>query len=190
MDGRDRQRVERMVRYIIRPTLSEQRLQRLEDGRVQLTLKSTWRDGTRAFVFEPFDLIARLLAALPPPRFHRLRYHGVLAPHSKLRSAVTPQPPESEDPMKAPASSDQKELFQPACDGNQALPYRKPWAWLLKHVFLKDVSHCPRCGGPMRWVEVATSQAAIERLMAEHGEGPQPASRRAPVPPEQLGFKF
>ena len=190
MDGRDRQRVERMVRYIIRPTLSEQRLQRLEDGRVQLTLKSTWRDGTRAFVFEPFDLIARLLAALPPPRFHMLRYHGVLAPHSKLRSAVTPQPPESEDPMKAPASSDQKELFQPACDGNQALPYRKPWAWLLKHVFLKDVSHCPRCGGPMRWVEVATSQAAIERLMAEHGEAPRPASRRAPVPPEQLGFKF
>ena len=62
------------ARYITRPVLSEQRLQRLEDGRIQLTLKSTWRDGTRAFVFEPFDLIARLLAAVPPPRFHLLRY--------------------------------------------------------------------------------------------------------------------
>ncbi|MFC1642997.1 transposase, partial [Myxococcota bacterium] len=151
IDGRDRERVERLVRYITRPALSEQRLQRLEDGRVQLTLKSPWRDGTRAFVFEPFDLIARLLAAVPLPRFHRLRHHGVLAPHSQLRSAVAPQPPEFEDPIKAPASGDQRELFEPAPDPNQAPPYRKPWAWLLRHVFLKDVSHCPRCGGPMRF---------------------------------------
>ena len=190
MDGRDRERVERLVRYVTRPALSEERLQRLEDGRIQLTLKSTWRDGTRAFVFEPFDLIARLLAAVPPPRFHMLRYHGVLAGHCKLRNAVVPEPPTFEDPMKAPAWGDQKELFEPAREPNQAAPYRRPWSWLLRHVFLKDVSQCPRCGGPMRWVEVATSQEAIERLMAEHGEGPQPASRRAPVPPEQLGFKF
>jgi hypothetical protein len=134
IDGRDRERVERLVRYITRPALSEERLQRLEDGRVQLTLKSMWRDGTRAFIFEPFDLIARLLAAVPPPKFHMLRYHGVLAPHSKLRSAVTPQPPEFEDPMKAPASGDQKELFKPELNPNAAIPARKPWAWLLRHV--------------------------------------------------------
>jgi hypothetical protein len=75
--GRDRQRVKRLVRYITRPVLSEERLERRQDGRVQLTVKSTWRDGTRAFVFEPFDLIARLCTAVPPPRFHMLRYHGV-----------------------------------------------------------------------------------------------------------------
>jgi hypothetical protein len=136
------------------------------------------------------DLIARLLAAVPPPKFHILRYHGVLAPHSKLRSAVTPQPPEFEDPMKAPASGDQRKLFKPEVDPNAARPARRPWAWLLRHVFLKDVSHCPRCGGPMRWVEVATTQDAIDRLMAELGEGPRPVSRRTPVPPEQLGFRF
>jgi hypothetical protein len=190
IDGRDRERVERLVSYITRPVLSEERLQRLEDGRIQLTLKSTWRDGTRAFVFEPFDLIARLLAAVPPPRFHMLRYHGVLAPHSKLRSAVTPEPPEFEDPMQAPASGDQRKLFEPASDAHQPPPHRKPWAWLLKHVFLKEVSHCPRCGGPMRWVEVATSQEAIERLMAQHGEAPAPVPRPRQVPAEQLGFKF
>jgi hypothetical protein len=101
-----------------------------------------------------------------------------------------PKPPTFEDPMKAPAWGDQKELFQPTGQPNQAAPYRRPWSWLLRHVFLKDVSQCPRCGRPMRWVEVASSKQAIERLLAQHDEGPQPASRRAPVPPQQLGFKF
>ena len=190
IDGRDRQRVERLVRYITRPVLSEERIERLEDGRIQLTLKSTWRDGTRAFVFEPLDLIARLCAAIPPPRFHMLRYHGVLAAHSKLRDEVTPQPPEFEDPMRAPASGDQSTLFVPTDAANPAPPYRKPWSWLLRHVFLKDVSHCPRCGGPMRWAEVATTPEAIERLMVAHGEAPAPAPRTVPVPPEQLRFNF
>jgi len=30
-----------------------------------------------------FDLIARLVALIPPPHFHMLRYHGVLAAHAR-----------------------------------------------------------------------------------------------------------
>jgi len=41
-------------------------------------------------VLEPLDLMARLVALVAPPRMHLTRYHGVFAPHSKLRSAVTP----------------------------------------------------------------------------------------------------
>jgi hypothetical protein len=33
--------------------------------------------------------MARLAALVPPPRMHLARYHGVFAPHSKLRAAVT-----------------------------------------------------------------------------------------------------
>jgi hypothetical protein len=34
----------------------------------------------------------RALAALvPPPRMHLTRFHGVFAPHSRLRAAVTPR---------------------------------------------------------------------------------------------------
>jgi hypothetical protein len=36
------------------------------------------------------DLMARLAALVPPPRMHLTRFHGVFAPHSKLRAAVTP----------------------------------------------------------------------------------------------------
>ncbi len=37
----------------------------------------------------PLELIARLAALVPPPRVHRHRYFGVLAPNSPLRPAVT-----------------------------------------------------------------------------------------------------
>ena len=39
----------------------------------------------------PLELIRRIAALVPPPRIHRHRYFGVLAPNSPLRSAVTAQ---------------------------------------------------------------------------------------------------
>jgi hypothetical protein len=35
------------------------------------------------------ELIDRIAALMPPPRGHRHRYFGVLAPNSTLRTAVT-----------------------------------------------------------------------------------------------------
>ncbi|MBK7583385.1 MAG: transposase [Myxococcales bacterium] len=70
IDGRDRRRVERLVKYITRPPIAQDRLERRQDGRLELIFKKVWRDGTRALVLEPHDLIARLVAAVPPPRFH------------------------------------------------------------------------------------------------------------------------
>ncbi|MDQ3032149.1 MAG: transposase [Myxococcota bacterium] len=47
-----------------------------------------WKDGTHAVVLDPLDLLARLAALVPPPRFHMLRYHGVLASNSAARAEV------------------------------------------------------------------------------------------------------
>ena len=62
VDGRDRAQIERLCRYITRPPLAQERLTRRADGRLELELKKVWRDGTRALVLEPFDLLARLVA--------------------------------------------------------------------------------------------------------------------------------
>ena len=71
---------------------------------------------------------------------------------------------------------------------------RKPWAWLLRHVYAADLSTCERCGGRMRWKELATTPDAIARLLARHGlsSGPDPPARRRPRPPvpEQLELAF
>ena len=66
---------------------------------------------------------------------------------------------------------------------------RKPWAWLLRHVFGEDLQSCPHCQGPMRWLEAATTPDAIARLLAKHGLGPRPPPRdRAPFGQLWLAF--
>jgi len=47
------------------------------------------RNGTTALTLTPLELIDQLAALIPPPRCHRHRYHGVLAPNAPLRTAAT-----------------------------------------------------------------------------------------------------
>jgi len=70
--------------------VATERLALSASGQVRYTLKTPYRDGTTHIVLEPLDLMARLAALVPPPRMHLTRFHGVFAPHSKLRAAVTP----------------------------------------------------------------------------------------------------
>jgi Putative transposase/Transposase zinc-binding domain len=193
VDGRDRRQLERLCRYITRPPLALERLSRRADGRLELELKSVWKDGTRAVVLEPHDLLVRLCAAVPPPRLHLLRYFGILSSHHALRSEVTPSPaPEPGLFTPPPAPGDQQALPLDSPDAPPQRSGRARWGWLIGHVFLADVEHCTRCGGPMRWVEVATSAEAIARLLAKHGLAPRPPppSRSAPLAPGQLDFAF
>ena len=55
-------------------------------------VNTPYRDGTTHFVFEPIELLARLAALVPRPRGNLVRYHGILAPNAKHRSAVVPNP--------------------------------------------------------------------------------------------------
>jgi len=193
VDGRDRRRVERLCRYITRPPVAQNRLERRSDGKLELTFKKPWRDGTRALVLEPEDLIARLVAAVPPPRFHTLRYFGVLSSHSSRRALVVPDaPPDPSSTKPPPAAGDQLDLLDLLGEHDDKPAPRKRWAWLLAHTFAADVETCPRCAGPMRWAEVATSRADITRLLAEHGLGPRapPSLRQQRRVPEQLSLGF
>src|SRR6185436_12631441 len=44
-----------------------------------------WRDGTLSLVFAPEDLVARLCAMVPPPRWHFICFLGVPSAHASLR---------------------------------------------------------------------------------------------------------
>ncbi len=58
-----------------------------------LQLKSPYHDGTTHVVMSPLELMQRLAALVPRPRLHLIRFHGVLAPNAKLRSAIIPSAP-------------------------------------------------------------------------------------------------
>ena len=152
----DRQRLERLCRYVARPPLASERLSRLEDGRLLYRLKRRWRDGTTALVFEPLELIERLAALVPPPRRHLVRYHGVLAPASAARPWIVPQPP-TEDGI--PADDLTPKASPPAPGPGPTPPADRPpgarspdpggrylsWAELLRRVFALDALRCPQC---------------------------------------------
>jgi hypothetical protein len=88
--ARDRRRLERLCRYVARPPLATERLSRMNDGRLLYRLKQRWRDGTTHIVLEPLELLEKLAALVPPPRFHLVRYHGILGPCASARDRVVP----------------------------------------------------------------------------------------------------
>ena len=135
---------------------------------------------------------------VPPPRFHLVRYHGVLSSHATMRREVVPKPlppPSHGDAQESARGQLELPLFAALAHGRPRAherprpAARKPWAWLLRHVFSIDVTTCPRCEGPMRWLESATTPDAIARLLAAHGLGPGPPRPRHP-PRGQLALRF
>jgi hypothetical protein len=89
----DREGLERLCRYGLRPPLALERLTRTEDGRLRYRMKRTFSDGTRELLLEPLELLRRLCTLVPPPRVHVTRYHGVFAPNARGRRALTRQGP-------------------------------------------------------------------------------------------------
>jgi len=85
----ERAKLERLCRYITRPSVSTKRLSMTRNGRVRYELKTPWRNGTTHVIFEPLDFIARLVALVPKRRVNLIRFHGVFALNSKYRSKVT-----------------------------------------------------------------------------------------------------
>jgi hypothetical protein len=78
----------------------------------------------------------RLAALVPRPRLHLIRFHDLLAPNAKLRSAIVPN--------------------SPITRTRRARRRLMGWARLLKRVFDIDIEHCPNCGGALKII------AAIE----------------------------
>ena len=100
------------VRYITRPPIAQERFTQRPDGTLLLEFKKVWKDGSRALVLAPEALLVRLCTAVPPPRFHMVRYFGVLSSHSAFRSRVVPEPPEDTTAHRpSPAQGDQLELL-------------------------------------------------------------------------------
>ena len=91
--GRDRAGLERLLRYCARPPFALERLEANGYGapggeRIVYRLPHPAPDGTTALSLTPLEFLERLALLIHPPRIHRHRYHGVLAPNAKLRYQV------------------------------------------------------------------------------------------------------
>ena len=79
------------------PPLALERLTESARGQVVFELPHPRADGATHLLLDPLELIEKLTLLIPPPRFHTLRFHGVLAPHAAWRSAVIPARPEADE---------------------------------------------------------------------------------------------
>ncbi len=85
-----RHKLEHLCRYITRPAIANERLQRNHNGQVVLQLKSPYHDGTTHIVMEsqgqgvallgaprtePLEFMQRLAALVPRPRLHLIRFY-------------------------------------------------------------------------------------------------------------------
>ena len=133
----------------------------------------------------PLEWIDRIAALVPPPRTHRHRHFGVLAPNSPLRAAVTA--------MAAPAQAAtvQTEVVSAgggapglAPPGDVAAPTPEPappkrsahylWAVLIARIYEVFPLLCPLCGGQMRIIAFITHSADIRQILEHIGVESKP----------------
>jgi hypothetical protein len=171
---------EALLRYVLRPPLAQERLERQPDGLVRIMLKRAYNDGTLAVDMDPLSLLCRLAMSVPPPRFHTVKYSGVLASASPWRSRIGPRPETTA--AAATTTNTHAPTRTPASTLRHTSRYR-PWAELLKRTFGIDVLQCPSCKGRMKLVAMLTEPKSVLRYLASVGEPtdvPTRSPRRGP----------
>ena len=146
------------------------------ESRLVYRLPKPAPDGRTELMLSPIQLLERLVRFIPPPRVHRHRYHGVLAPNAKLRAAVTSiGRPDAETPGTQPPSPlSTSPMRQPSIDAEPARPTnpaRVRWAVLLARIYEVLPLLCPACGGPMRIVSFITDPHLVVAIL-DHLELP------------------
>ena len=149
-----RDRLERLCRYALRPPVTQERLRLTDDGQVRLQLRHPWRDGTTDVVFDPVEFLGRLAVLVPRPRINLILYHGVLGPRAAWRADVVRRHARGQW-----------------------------WASLMERTFGFDVLACPRCGGRLRLIALLDESAVTQRILRHLDlpiEVPQARPARAP----------
>ena len=102
------------------------------------------------------------------------RFHGVFAPHHRLRARITARRSERTDSGAGSGTSRSSALG---------------WAQRLKRVFSIDVERCDRCGGGVRISACIEDAQVIEKILRHLGlDGGSSAGAMARAPPAEAGL--
>ena len=147
------------------------------------------RGSQDGLTLTPLELIDRIAALVPPPRTHRHRYFGVLAPNSPLRAAVTalaqalPAQPVTAQAEPASTGLGVGALGVGNARPTQAVPAepappKRPahylWAVLIARIYEVFPLLCPNCGGQMRLIVFITEGMQIKKILDHIGADSDP----------------
>jgi hypothetical protein len=181
----DREGLEKLCRYGLRPAISLSRLAWTDDGNIEYAFKRPAPNGNTRLVCSPVDFLAKLVALIPPPRANLTRYHGVFAPNHPWRPDIVPQAPNDAKSASPAETSDEAVSEPPAPVPATILARRLDWAELLQRVFAIDVLECPKCSGRMRILAFITDPLVTRRILSHLGLPTSPP-RSARAPPRPL----
>lgn len=126
-----RDKLERLCRYISRPAVSEHRLSLTPQSNIRYELKTPYRNGTTHVIFDPLDFISKLAALVPIPRVNLTRFHGILAPNSQYRKDIIPR-------QKKVETKTAEDYIKTESEKRAAMT----WAQRLKRAFNIDINKC------------------------------------------------
>ncbi len=178
LPAHQRAKLENLCRYMLRPPLAVERLERLASGHLAYRMKTPWRDGTTHVTMSDGELLEKLAALVPAPRFHLVRYFGILASAAKQRPSIVPVPPPASG-VESCGHRDNSEKEKP-----HARNYT--WAQLMARIFALDVLECPRCGGRMRILAAIEDPSVAPKILDYLGL----PSRPPPIAPARRNRHF
>ena len=138
----------------------------LDPERLVYESKKPGPGGQVSVLLTPHQLLDRLAALIPPPRRHRHRYYGVLAPNSPHRSVVTAL---AVQPKQIDVGEDVVAEETPV---SQAARYL--WAMLIARIYEVFPLICPKCGGTMKIIAFINAGETIREILTHLGEPVDP----------------
>ncbi len=184
----DRQALERLVRYCARPRLASGRLGRLNADTLVYRLRRPLMDGRAEILLKPLEFLARLVDLLTPPRKHRHRYCGVLAPAARLRPAVIATAGPAGTVLQEIEAA--REAMGLCSEAARRRPASRSWALLLARIHENRPLQCPRCGGPMRILAFILEREVIVKILRHVGEDVEPPEVLPARGPPQGAVEF
>ncbi|WP_436625290.1 transposase [Sorangium sp. So ce136] len=163
---------------MLRPPIAKERVEPQQDGLVRLSRRRAFADGTVAVDMDPLSLLCRLAASVPPPRFHTVKYAGVLTSASRPRWRAS-----ASDRALRSHKSLRRRTKTPLRNASVAAIGRSTnRAELLRRTLAIDVLECPACKGRMKLVAMVTEPRNIARFLSALGEPTDvPARLRAAI---------
>jgi hypothetical protein len=136
-----------LLGYVLRPPIAQEHVTFTEEGLVAIQLKKPFRDDTVSVEMDPLSLASRLAAAVHPPKFHTVRFGGILAPHAQWRPFVIPPPtPETATPPPTEAASHSQPMAKP----KKPRPATHRCGYVPWHVLLRQLGIDVETLGPAR----------------------------------------
>jgi hypothetical protein len=123
----DRKSMEQVARYILRPPLSLERM-RYSEGDDEVVYRRKGSDGRSGAVekIDALDFLARVIAHIPPPRIHLVRYLGHYSNVARGRRKNGKDEPLTPGPAK---KQENDGLTDSECRAR-----RRAWARLIRRV--------------------------------------------------------